>query len=386
MNAKELLSKYQIPELPVGARPDFIDALLVHLEMAGGFNDVYLHSGGRVISKVHGQVIPIIKRKIIDSEITGFIQHITKDGSAKAYMQQGNDIDCSYFIVTSDNKRYRYRVNITCCHTARGNKGFQITMRSINPVPPTVNMLGVEPELLESMVVRQGLVLIVGETGSGKSTLLAAVLRYMMEMENGNRVILTYEAPIEYVHDTYPANDSNEIYQHEINPVGGHLRTFRDGVRNALRRNPNVILIGESRDRETMEEMQRAANTGHLCLTTAHANSVSDAISRVINEFPEDARKARLYELISNLRVVVVQYLASGVDGKRTPVKEYLIFTDEVRAELLNEEPHRIAIKIKEVMNRYLGCNAKTMAYDAERIYREGKISEQEYQKIISGI
>ena len=381
-----MFDHYMLSDVPLGMTAESIDKLLIHLEECGGFNDIYIATGGRAICKVHGQVVEIIQRRLLETEVNAFITHITKDGSARTHMLQGYDIDCSYQIMGNDRKIYRYRVNISAIHSPRGNKGFEITMRSISPVPLTVADLKVEQVLLDNITPRQGLVLVVGETGSGKTTLLAAIIRMILEKKNGNNVVLTYEAPIEYVHDSYIYDRSNQVYQHEINEIGGHLKSFRAGIRNALRRNPNVILIGESRDAPTMEGMLLGANTGHLLFTTLHANSVADTISRVINEFPEDSRKARLYELVSNLRIVIVQYLAIGVDGRRTPAKEFMIFTDEIRRKLLNAEPHRIPIMVKELMDEYQGTYTNTMKADVERIFNEGKVSEEEYLKIISGL
>lgn len=375
----------QSPPISFGGQD--IDEILLHLERSGGFNDVYIHTDNRIIAKVHGRVVDVLKRKIIDSEIDPMINHIAADGSARSYLTTGKDIDCSYEIFTPQKIRFRYRVNIVGGRTSRSGTGAMITMRSITSIPPDIVTLNVEPLLLANMVPRQGLVIVAGETGSGKSTLLASVLRKIKETPNGNKVVVTFEAPIEYVHDSYKGDPSNEIYQHEIADIGGHLGSFRLGVKNALRRNPNIIFIGESRDKETMEEMLRAANTGHLAYTTLHANSVADVITRVINEFPEASRQARLYELIANLRVVVVQYLAMATNGKRVPIKEYLVFTKEVRRKLCNVHPSQLESAVHEMLvaNQESGLS-KSMAYDAGLRFSSGLIDEEEYQSILSGI
>lgn len=274
--------------------------------------------------------------------------------------------------------RFRYRVNAAGIRCRSSKRGIAITLRSIKPDPVPLEVLKVEQEIIDNFFPRQGLVLVVGETGSGKSTLLSSMIRHSLEQPGPGKTYLTYEAPIEYIYDNVQIGN-NVIQQSE---VGSNVESFASGVRNALRRSPEIILIGEARDRETIEACVRAANTGHLVFATVHANSVAETMRRMAGEFPPDIQEARMREIISSLRMCVAQYLARRPEGGRIALREYLVFTNEVRDQLLDAPIE----KLIPLTNKMVGDYGQTMASDAEAKHRAGAISSEVYKTVIAGI
>jgi defect-in-organelle-trafficking protein DotB len=231
--------------------------------------------------------------------------------------------------------------------------------------------LNIEPEIIKAWNPRQGIAVITGPTGSGKSTLLAAGIRMLLESPRGVGKILTYEAPIEYVYDTIQQRRSL-VAQSEI---PRHLHNFADGVRNALRRKPNIILVGESRDRETISASIEAAQTGHLVYTTTHTMGVANTSSRMISTFSIDERQERALALMESVRLVVTQVLVKKVGGGRIGVREWMSFPDEVREKLMSMEFTEWSGEIQRMITLY----GRTMARSAEIIFEEGKIDRRTY-------
>ncbi|WP_019025474.1 MULTISPECIES: type IV pilus twitching motility protein PilT [unclassified Thioalkalivibrio] len=363
--------------VPLGFSGPELNEILQQLEELEGFDDLYISTDMRMIVKLHGHLYPIGKAPLSYADVEMIINFIYGDnGAAEVY--RGNEIDTSHDFQASRKVSYRYRVNAVGIRSKSSTKGIQITMRSIKSDPMHIEDLGVENEVKENIRPRQGLVLVVGETGSGKSTLLSSVVRSILEDPEENRVILTYEAPIEYVYDSVESHGSIVI-QSEI---PRHVKSFAAGVRNALRRSPEIILIGEARDRETVEAAIRAASTGHLVYSTVHANSVAETLRRVTGEFPEGSRESRMKELVSNMRMVVAQYLARGAHGGRVPIREYLTFNREVREALSDG---RIDTLISDV-NQLVELHGLPMARDAKDKLEQGLITKETYDLVVSGI
>jgi len=234
--------------------------------------------------------------------------------------------------------------------------------------------LNVEPEIIKAMAPDQGTVVVTGPTGSGKSTLLAAIIKALAEDVDSNRKILTYESPIEFVYDlvTMP---SSVMSQSEI---PRHLPSFSAGVRNALRRKPRLILVGEARDAETISAVIDAALTGHPVYTTLHSNGVSDAVRRMISTFPADERHGRALDILETLRLVIWQKLAPSVDGKRVALREYLVFDQEVRDILIDTQVELLAAKTRQLLKE----RGQPMVVDAKKKFEEGILPEREYRII----
>ena len=237
--------------------------------------------------------------------------------------------------------------------------------------------LGIEEQLINNWAPHQGLILVTGPTGSGKTTLLASGCRLLIEREQGSGKLLTYEAPIEYVYDAITGPRSL-VAQSEI---PRHLPTFAAGVRNALRRKPNIILVGEARDRETMSAAIEAGQTGHLVYSTLHTIGVAATVRRTISVFDPAERTERAYALMETLRMIVTQALVPRVGGGRIGLREYLVFDDNVREQILDVPLERWTTETQRYLVRY----GKTMEQSANAAFKEGLIDRRTYLLLTKG-
>ena len=250
----------------------------------------------------------------------------------------------------------RFRVNI---YQQRGSVG--LVIRRIKAEVSSLDELGLLPILKDIVMSKRGLVLVVGATGCGKSTTLAAMIDYRNENDAGH--IITIEDPIEFVH----RHKQSIVTQRE---VGFDTHSFQAALKNTLRQAPDVILIGEIRDTETMEAAITFAETGHLCLGTLHSNNANQAIERIMNFFPPE-RHAQIYlQLSLNVRAIISQRLIPSVDGKRTPALEVLMDTPRIKDLIKMGE---IDI-LKEGMEHGVQEGAQTFDQALFALYKEGKI------------
>ena len=279
----------------------------------------------------------------------------------------------SYEVRPDRYTRIRFRVNVTAI-LSRGRDSAQITMRELPSEPPTMADLSVEEDIINSWSPRQGMIIVTGPTGSGKTTLLAAGIRMMMERKRGCGKIVTYEAPIEYVYDAIKSPRSL-ISQTEI---PRHLPDFAHGVRNALRRKPNVILVGEARDKETIASAIEASQTGHAVYTTTHTTGVAATIQRMVATFDANERAERAYALMETVRLIVTQTLVPKASGGRTGVREWMRFSDDVREKFLDMDFKEWPSEIQ----RTIPFQGQTMARSAELLFEAGDIDRRTYIRL----
>lgn len=306
-----------------------LDALLLFC-VRNETSDITLQTNDKVIADIHGRIHRITQHTLSNSEVAELLNTIY-GANGTAQILSGRDLDTHYEIKPGRGERYRFRVNGTGCHV-EGTEGIQITLRSIPVDPPFLKDMELPEALVDGLIPDQGIVIVSGATGSGKSTLLAGLMREVLENHTGK--VLTYEAPIEFVYDNVPQPHTS-VAQHEI---PANLPDFPSAIRNALRRKPTYILVGEARDRETIAAVIDAALTGHVVYTTVHANGVADTLRRMIAAFPAEERYGRAVDLIELTRAIVWQRLIPTKDGKRMPLREWLVFDDDVREELLQSE------------------------------------------------
>lgn len=367
------MSDFILPNEPVRFTGQELERILIHCVKLDA-SDITFQTNSPIIAEIHGHIHPVTTRKISNTEVGDLLNTIYgANGTTQIF--SGKDVDTHYEIRPTRNERYRFRVNGTGCQV-EGHDGIQITIRTIPTTPPDLSSLDLDDEIIKSMAPRQGTVVITGATGSGKSTLLASIIKSLLQDPNGNRKMLTYESPIEFVYDMVDA-PSSLISQSEI---PRHLPTFAAGVRNALRRKPGLILVGEARDPETIAAVIDAALTGHPVYTTVHSNGVADAVRRMISTFPSEERHGRALDILETLRLVVWQQLAPSTDGKRVALREYLVFNDTIRDALLNIEIDKLAAATRKLLKQY----GQPMLVDAQKKFDAGILEERYYKLVVT--
>ncbi|MDP9196351.1 MAG: Flp pilus assembly complex ATPase component TadA [Pseudomonadota bacterium] len=338
-------------------------------------SDITIQTDRPVYIEKDGQLYPVTVRPVDAADIAIMLNRIY-GAEALAKLASGVDLDLSYEIRTDRLSRVRFRVNITAI-TSKGRDTGSITLRTLPSLPPTMKDLGIEQEIIDAWAPRQGLVLVTGPTGSGKTTLLAAGNRMLIEREQGCGKMLTYEAPIEYVYDAIQSPRSL-VAQSEI---PRHLPSFAAGVRNALRRKPNIILVGEARDRETVAAAVEAAQTGHAVYSTIHTTGVAATIRRMVSVFEPAERSERAYAMMETLRLVVTQALVPKRGGGRIGVREFMYFDDSVREKLLDMSSDRWTYEIQRIIPQY----GRTMSESAKRLFDQELIDRRTYLTLANG-
>jgi twitching motility protein PilU len=240
-----------------------------------------------------------------------------------------------------------------------------VVVRFIQGVIPSAESLGLPPLLNELVMAKRGLVLVVGATGAGKSTTLAAMLDHRIRNRTGH--VLTVEDPIEFLF----RHNKSIVNQRE---VGIDTHSWGNALRNAMRQAPDCILIGEIRDRETMQAALAYSQTGHLCLATLHANNAYHALNRIVNFFPLENRTLLYLDLSVSLRAIISQRLVAGHDGQRIPAVEILLNTRHIADLIYSGEIG----SIKEAMEQSLAPGSRTFEQDLYRLYNEELISLEE--------
>lgn len=340
-----------------------------------GSSDITFQSNRAVYNEIYGTLYPGTYRSLDAADITAIVSRLYGT-EALAIMAGGADIDLSYEVMVDRFTRTRFRVNMTAI-LADGRDGVQITMRSLPSAPPTFAQLKIEKEITDAWKPRQGLVLVTGPTGSGKSTLLAAGNRSLIESAHGCGKMLTYESPIEFTYDSVTSRRSL-VAQTEI---PRHLPSFAAGVRNALRRKPEIILIGEARDRETISAAIEAGQTGHTVYATCHTTGVSATIRRMVATFEPSERTERAFALMETVRLIVTQTLVPKIGGGRVALREYMEFTEERREVLLGMSFDKWPNQLQSMVAQY----GKTMEQAAKEAYKAGLIERRYYLMYIQG-
>lgn len=339
-------------------------------------SDIVLCSNAKPMVKLHGDWVSVHDRELTVAELGVLLSQIYQM-SATAELTSGTPLDFAHTFQVSRGEYLSFRVNATAVASmSPGEIGLDVTFRTIPKAPPTVQELGLEKGLLDAAVPTFGLVLITGPTGSGKTTLLASLLR--MINETTTRRIMTYESPIEFNLRDLPNRKGPMVTQSEV-PL--HVREgFARCVANSLRRAPDVILIGESRDRETIAGAVTASQTGHSVYTTVHTNNVVMAIERMTDEFPAEDRWGMAVKLIDASRLIVNQRLYRNPNGGRTAIREYVPMTEDIRRRLIQAGES----KYIKLLDEHLREHGQTLLQDAERKTALGLMYESDYQTLKS--
>ncbi|WP_299664571.1 PilT/PilU family type 4a pilus ATPase [uncultured Psychromonas sp.] len=318
-------------------------------------SDLYLATGAPPSGKFEGKLIPLIETTLKPGEVSDIAYQIM-DGEQKAEFEQTLEMN----LAISLSGVGRFRINIF-----KQRNEISIVARNIKLDIPKFDDLRLPAVLKEVIMMKRGLALFVGGTGSGKSTSLAALIDHRNENSSGH--IITIEDPVEFVH----RHKKSIINQRE---VGVDTRSFHAALKNTLRQAPDVILIGEIRDKETMEHALSFAETGHLVISTLHANNANQAIDRIINFFSEDRRIQLLNDLGNNLKAFVSQRLIQTVDGKRCAAVEVMMGTLTIR-DMIKRGQFEL---LKEVMEKSKSLGMQTFDSALFDLVKEGRISEEE--------
>lgn len=363
-----------MPDEPTRFTPIFMDKMLEHAESLHA-SDITIQTGSPIFAEVYGRLLKITNRTLSNTELGDLINSIYGP-NATTQLLSGKDIDTHYEFRPNRGVRYRYRVNATAC-LVEGHDAIQITLRTIPTTPPRLETMGLPDNILESIAPQEGIVFITGATGSGKSTLLASIIRELIENQDSNRKVLTYESPIEFVFDEIETI-SAVVSQSEI---PRHLPDFADGVRNALRRKPRLIMVGECRDAATISAALEAALTGHPVYTTLHTSGVAETMRRLVTSFSGEERLGRTIDILETIRLCIWQKLVPTVDEKRVALREYLVFDEEVRDTLLEGDPNEVTSLTRKLVRQ----KGQLMTVDARNKFEQGIISERVYKLIIAG-
>ena len=329
--------------------------LLAAMKGAGG-SDLFIAADFPPSMKAHGQMAPLTAQKL-SGQTTRLLAHAMMNERQRAEFEK--DLECNFAISVPGVSRFR--VNILQQQEQVG-----MVIRTIASEMPTFEKLGLPGTLKDIVMQKRGLVLVVGATGSGKSTSLAAMIDHRNSSSSGH--IITIEDPVEYVHVS-----KNSLVTHR--EVGVDTHSWHGALKNTLRQAPDVILIGEIRDAETMEHAITFAETGHLCLGTLHANNANQTLDRIINFFPEERRSQLLMDLSANLRAIVSQRLVRMQDGEgRKAAVEILINTPTIADKIFKGDFH----EIKAIMAKGRELGMRTFDWALFELYNDGHISYEE--------
>ncbi len=305
-----------------------IDAFL-KLGMQQGCSDIHLAVGVPPMLRMFGDLIPIKFRDLRDTELEGYLTEILTPAQAQ-HFAGGNDIDFSY--VSTDGGRFRVNV-------FRKDTGVGATFRAIPTEIPSIDKLGLPAVVKKLCDYHQGMILVTGSTGSGKSTTLAAMIDLLNTTRKLN--IISLEDPIEFVH----RSKQSQVIQREL---GTHLPTFAEGVRAAMREDPDVILVGEMRDAETISMAMTAAETGHLVLGTLHTTGAVKTIDRIIDALPIEEREQTKSFLSQSLLAVVTQVLVKTADGQgRKAICEVMVMTKAIAKLIQTDQTHQVPSQLQ---------------------------------------
>ena len=305
-----------------------IDAFL-KLGLAQGCSDIHLAVGVPPMLRMHGELMPIKFRDLGDTELESYVGEILT-ASQKKRFEAGNDLDFSY--VSEDGGRFRVNV-------FRKETGVGATFRFIPGDIPTLESLLLPAVVRKLCDYHQGMILVTGSTGTGKSTTLAAMIDHLNSTQNSN--IISLEDPIEFIH----RSKQSQIIQREL---GTHLPSFADGIRAALREDPDVILVGELRDAETIQMAMTAAETGHLVLGTLHTTGAVKTIDRIIDALPGDMREQSKSFLAQSLIAVISQTLVRTPDGRgRRAIVEVMLMTRAIAKLIMTDQTHQIPTQLQ---------------------------------------
>ncbi|HEY7670865.1 MAG TPA: PilT/PilU family type 4a pilus ATPase [Gammaproteobacteria bacterium] len=318
-------------------------------------SDLFFTTHAPVMIKIDGKIVPVNQMELSPKMVRQAALELMNEAQLEKFTR---DLEIDFAI--SEPGLGRFRVNI---FHQRGNVG--MVMRFITPELPNLDDLGMPPILKDMVMLRRGLLLMVGASGSGKSTTLAAMIDY--RNENSASHIVTIEDPIEFLH----ANRKSIVNQRE---VGLDTHSYEAALRSSMREAPDVILIGEIRDRKTMQAAIDLAGTGHLCIATLHANNSPETLDRIINMYPNDQHKQVLMDLAQYVKAIISQRLVRSKEGKRVAAVEIMLNTPHISEMILKGD----ISGVKEAFKNTQDPGMQSFDQALFNHYRAGVISMEE--------
>jgi twitching motility protein PilU len=338
-----------------GTHPTLNTKPLFKLMVEKKASDLFFTSNAPIKIKIEGQILPINKQ-VLSPETVRQTALALMSAEQREHFLADWELD----FAVSEPGLGRFRVNV---FMQRGYPA--MVMRYITADMPRMDSLGLPEVVTDLVLLKRGLLLMVGATGSGKSTTLAAMINY--RNENSSDHIVTIEDPIEFLH----TNKRSIVNQRE---VGLDTKSYSRALRGVVRAAPDVILIGEIRDRESMEAAINLAGTGHLVLATLHANNCAESLDRIINMFPRDQHNQIFLDLSQYLRAILAQRLVMGVDNRRLAAVEVMINTPHIQTLIKKGD----VVSIKEAINVSAERNIQSFDAALHELYKKGRISLDE--------
>ena len=360
------------PEAAHGFPEEKLDRFLLWAAERGA-SDIAFQTGAPAFVEIDGRLARATAA-VLDGAAVGRLCERLYDATGAGLLRAGRAIDCSYAVAVGRGASRRFRCNLAPVQGA-GGFAVNVTLRVLPGTPPTMEELGIEEEIVAAWDLCKGLVLVTGVPGSGKSTLLAAGTRRLLEQGAGR--IQSYEAPIEYVFDGI----GGDVALMSSSEVPRHFPSFAEGLRSSLRRRPAAVVVGEARDRETVEAVVKAADFGIAVFSTTHTVGVAATVRRMLAEFPARERAERGAALIDAMTLVVTQVLLPSPRGGRTALREWLTFDAGLKAVLLESAQATWAAKIALALEG----SGNDLAAAAGRAFGEGSIGEDGYRRILAG-
>ncbi|MDS1820931.1 ATPase, T2SS/T4P/T4SS family [Vibrio parahaemolyticus] len=383
MNLKNLLKeKMEVSKLRTFRQNDFFSMESLHSLIEDaidlGASDIHINGDNYIRFEVHGRFFRVSGHTLDALEVISLVNNLYKSDTGSDMVLAGENLNHEYEYRYKKKgsdlvKSYNFRVNTTAA-TVFGRPCPTVTIRQLNEEPPIWGDMGYGESLWDIWRPDNGLVVVSGATGTGKSTLLASGSRRILE-ERSNEKIVTLESPIEYILHPYQS-ESTLVVQRS---VPKNCRTFVEGVEEALRQHPTIVVVGEARKREEIEAALLVCVTGHLTYTTTHTNSVPETGHRLLNEFPIEEQRSRLGDIIYSSRLFVNQRLLPSTDGKRVAIREILPFDRDVLNHLEKVDP----VNLKSEMRKMVGEYGQSFGEHASHFLRQGLLEQNQVDSIL---
>lgn len=380
-------SKYKDPQKFNNA--DDIRLLFAEINLHENVSDIVIKSGSPVAIKIKRFGLKAITHRCLNhSEVLIFAQTLTNDSAVASRISRGTPISGMAQVMDKANfnintgiqtSKNRYRFEVTACSSKDEANGLSIILRPLPDAPYKYSDIGIPLDFVEKCIVKDGIVIVAGATGEGKSTTIASVIRYIMENDTpikGN--LLTHEDPIEVSYHLIHSKHS-EVMQSSIGQ-GDHVISFNDANRSAMRRSPDLVLVGELRDEDTITSAIELSLTGHPVLATTHASYIGAIFPRLISRFPKEVQGQKGFDLVDTVRFLVAQKLIWTTKGKRIAIREELVIDEGLRTELLKyAERTDVLYKLINSIMKNGSFGAISYQAQADKMLAEGIIDEKNY-------